>query len=84
MTPVPAGLVKPPLIGERAAHLDCRVVDTCEMQTHDVLICQVIRATADADLFDDKWIPEKFHTLHYLAGKTYGVIDRQVEAQGKK
>lgn len=54
------------------------------MQTHDVLICQVIRATADADLFDDKWIPEKFHTLHYLAGKTYGVIDRQVEAQGKK
>jgi flavin reductase (DIM6/NTAB) family NADH-FMN oxidoreductase RutF len=84
LTPVPAGLVKPPLIGECAAHLECRVVDTYEMQTHDVLICQVIRATADADLFDGKWIPEKFHTLHYLAGKTYGVIDRQVEAQGKR
>jgi len=36
------------------------------METHDLLICEVVRAIADADLFDGKWIPEKFHTLHYL------------------
>ena len=84
LTPIPARLVSPPLIEQCAAHLECRVTDTFKMQTHDLLICEVVRAVADAELFDGKWIPEKFHTLHYLCGNKYGVMDRSVEARGKK
>lgn len=84
LTPMPAKVVKPPLIKECAGHLECRVVDIFKMQTNDLLICEVLRAVADADLFDGKWIPERFHTLHYLGGTTYGVIDRTVEVQDKK
>ena len=83
LTPTPAKLVEPPLIEECAGHLECRVVDTFKMQTHDLLICKVLRATADAELFDDRWIPEKFHTLHYLNGNIYGLMERTVEARGK-
>jgi flavin reductase (DIM6/NTAB) family NADH-FMN oxidoreductase RutF len=54
------------------------------MQTHDLLICEVLRAEADAELFDGRWIPEKFHTLHYLAGNLYGVLQRTVEAESKQ
>jgi flavin reductase (DIM6/NTAB) family NADH-FMN oxidoreductase RutF len=83
LTPVPAGLVGPPLIDQCAAHLECRVADTFKMQTHDLLVCEVVRALADTELFDGKWNPEKFHTLHYLGGNKYGVMDRAVEAQGR-
>jgi flavin reductase (DIM6/NTAB) family NADH-FMN oxidoreductase RutF len=84
LTPVPAKMVEPPLIKECAGHLECRVVEVFEMQTHDLLICEVLRAEADAELFDGRWIPEKFHTLHYLAGNLYGVLQRTVEAESKQ
>lgn len=73
-------LVEPPLIEECAGHLECKVVETFKMQTHDLLICEVLRAVADSDLFDDGWIPEKFHTLHYLYGNKYGLLQRTVQA----
>ena len=81
LTPVPAKVVEPPFIEECAGHLECRVVEIFPMQTHDLLICEVVRAVAEEDLFDGKWIPEKFHTLHYLNGSTYGLMTRTVEAK---
>jgi len=84
LRPVPAKLVAPPLIEQCAAHLECRVAEIFKMQTHDLLICEVLRAAADTDLFDGKWIPEKFHTLHYLGGNYYGVMERTIEALGKE
>jgi len=84
LTPVAAGTVEPPLIAECAGHLECRVVEIFKMQSHDLLICEVIRALAEADFFDGRWIPEKFHTLHYLTGSKYGLMTRTVEARGKR
>ena len=84
LTPVAAGMVGPPLIEECAGHLECRVVETFKTESHDLLICEVVRALAEEDLFDGRWIPEKFHTLHYLTGSKYGLMTRTVEARGKK
>lgn len=84
LTPIAASIVHPPLIKECPAHLECRVVETFKMQTHDLLICEVLQAIADTDFFDGKWIPEKFHTLHYLGGNKYGVMSHTIEARGKK
>ena len=66
LTPVAAGMVEPPLIEECAGHLECRLVETFKMQSHDLLICQVVRALAEEDFFDGRWIPEKFHTLQQV------------------
>jgi flavin reductase (DIM6/NTAB) family NADH-FMN oxidoreductase RutF len=84
LTPVAAGMVAPPLIEECAGHLECRVVETFNMESHDLLICEVVRAMAEAEFFDGRWIPEKFHTLHYLTGNKYGLMTRTIEARGKK
>jgi flavin reductase (DIM6/NTAB) family NADH-FMN oxidoreductase RutF len=81
LTAVPAKSVEPPLIEECAGHLECQVVETFRMETHDLLICQVVRACARPELFDGRWIPEKFHTLHYLAGNRYGLLQRTVVAK---
>jgi len=84
LTPVPAKEVEPPLIEECSGHLECKVVETFKMETHDLLVCEVIRALADTDLFDGEWwIPENFHTLHYLGGNKYGVMDRTATVRGK-
>jgi len=84
LTPTVAQAVEPPLIEECAAHLECRVTETFGMESHDLIVCEVVRAVAEADFFDGKWIPEKFHTLHYLGGNKYGLMQRTVEANGQK
>jgi len=73
--------VRPPYIEECAGHLECRVVNTFPMQTHDLFVCEVLRAVADPELFDGRWIAAKFHTLHYLGGTTYGIMNRSVETK---
>ncbi len=84
LTPVPAELVEPPLIKECAGHLECRVTDVFPMQAHDLLICHVIRALADSELFNGRWITEKFHTLHYLNSTSYGIMGKTIEVEHKK
>ncbi len=84
LTAVAAKLVAPPHIEECAGHLECRVVETFTMQTHDLLICEVLRAIVDTELFDGRWIPERFHTLHYLGGRAYGIMNKTVEAKNPK
>jgi len=84
LTPVAAEWVEPPLINECAGHLECRVKETFAMDRHDLLICEVLRAVADADLFDGKWMTEKFQTLHYLNSTSYGIMGKTVEVETKK
>jgi flavin reductase (DIM6/NTAB) family NADH-FMN oxidoreductase RutF len=57
LTPTAAGVVGPPLIEECAAHLECRVAEIFEMRSHDLLVCEVVRAVAEGGFFDGKWIP---------------------------
>ena len=84
LTPVAAGVVAPPLIEECSGHLECRLVETFKMESHDLLICEVVRAIAETEFFDGRWIAENFHTLHYLTGSKYGLMTRTVEARRKK
>jgi flavin reductase (DIM6/NTAB) family NADH-FMN oxidoreductase RutF len=82
LTPVPAKLVQPPLVDECAGHLECQVIETFTVKTHDLLICEVIYASVEEDLFDGAWIPEKFHTLHYMSATQYGLLGRRIAATG--
>jgi flavin reductase (DIM6/NTAB) family NADH-FMN oxidoreductase RutF len=82
LTPVAANVVAPPLIDECAGHLECRIVETHTVRTHDLLICEVVHASAEAEFFDGAWIPQRFHTLHYMHGNKYGLLTRRVEAKG--
>ena len=81
LTPVAAHLVQPPLIAECAGHLECQLVETFTMRAHDLLICEVVYASVEEDFFDGAWIPERFHTLHYMSATQYGVLDRRLDAQ---
>jgi len=80
LTPAPAHLVQPPLVAECAGHLECRIAETFTVRTHDLLICEVVHASVEESFFDGAWIPEKFHTLHYMQRTQYGVLTRRLDA----
>jgi flavin reductase (DIM6/NTAB) family NADH-FMN oxidoreductase RutF len=82
LTPVPAKKVRPPVISECIASLECAIRRFIPVGEHDLLVCEVMRAEADSDLFRGRWIPERAKTLHYLGGRSYGVLERSVEVPG--
>jgi len=79
LTPVPANVVTPPLVAECAGHLECWIVETHAVHSHDLLVCEVVAASAEEEYFDGAWVPEKFQTLHYMHGTQYGLLTRRVE-----
>ncbi len=81
LTPVPAKRVRPPLIADCIASLECAIRRFITVGAHDLLVCEVVRADADSDLFRGGWIPERAKTLHYLGGRSYGVLERSIEAR---
>ena len=79
LTVVRAKKVAPPLIDECAAHLECEVEQDIDLKHHRLLICRVVRALAERDYFDGSWNPVLFHTLHYLGGNRYGLLEKMVD-----
>jgi flavin reductase (DIM6/NTAB) family NADH-FMN oxidoreductase RutF len=80
LTPAPAKLVQPPWIAECSGHLECRVMQTFSVTTHDLVVCEVVHAEAEEEFFDGAWVPEKFHTLHYMQSTKYGLLTRRLES----
>lgn len=80
LTLEPAKLVEPPWIAQCAGHLECRIVEKFTVKTHDLLVCEVVYASVEEEFFDGAWIPEKFHTLHYMQKTLYGVLTRRIDA----
>ena len=80
LTPAPAQLVQSPLVAECAGHLECQVRETFTVRSHDLLVCEVVYAAAEEAFFDGAWVPERFHTLHYMHGTKYGLLTRRLDA----
>lgn len=74
LSAVAARSVRPPLVRECLAHLECRVRQFISVETIDLLVCEVIRVQAESEAFRGTWIPERARTLHHLCGGKYGVL----------
>lgn len=79
LTPVRAKQVEPPWVQQCAGHLECQLRETFTVKNHDLLICEVVSASADEQCFDGAWIPERFRTLHYMQGTQYGLLTQRKE-----
>lgn len=52
LTPVPAQIVKAPLIAESPLSIECKVVEVKELGSHDMFIAEVVAVNADDGLID--------------------------------
>jgi len=81
LTPEPANKVKPPLIKECIANLECKVVQTISSGDHSLFIGEVLAASAEEGLFDGiiDTDDQRAKTLHHLGGDSYTTPDKKIQ-----
>jgi hypothetical protein len=68
LTPLPAQIVRPPIIQECLAYLECRVKQDIEIGDHNLLVAEVLAAYARPDILteDDLYDLTRTHPLLHL------------------
>jgi flavin reductase (DIM6/NTAB) family NADH-FMN oxidoreductase RutF len=84
LTPVPASLVTPPLVGECFANLECRVADAALRDKYNLFVLEVVQAWRTPALMGPDLRPPK--TIHHngdgtfrVAGPTLNLKSRMVK-----
>jgi len=73
LTPKPAKRVRPPIIDECIAHLECRVINQISTGDHSLFIGEVIAAYAEDKFFTTLWDVAKTKPLMHVGETTYTV-----------
>lgn len=93
LTPVPATIVKAPMIDESPICIECKVTEIKELGTHDMFLAEVVAVNADdkflnteTGAFDlSKANPIAYsHGQYYSLGKRIGKFGWSVEKKKKK
>lgn len=70
LTPVPAALVKPPLIAECYANLECRVADTRLVNRYNFFVLEVLKAWIDPACKDPRTLHHRGRGSFMVTGET--------------
>ncbi len=82
LTPADAVELDVPLVEECVAHIECGVVERISMTDHDLFVGQVLVASANDELFTDRWqVHEDSGLLHHIAGDQYAALGRAYHAR---
>lgn len=63
LTPVKSRVVRPPLIKECAANIECKVTESFTTGDHTIFVGEVLHAQVDKGLFDKAFKPEIFRPV---------------------
>ncbi|MFW6110692.1 MAG: flavin reductase family protein [Thermoproteota archaeon] len=77
-TPLPAKKVKPPIIQECIAHLECKLRDTIVTGDHTLFVGEVVKAYADRGVFDKKYDLERAKMVYHLGGDDFAALDPEI------
>lgn len=82
LTPVPATMVKAPLIQECIAHLECTVYTFFTVGDHTLFVGEILSASVDENLFEEFLQIDNSgaKTIHHLGSNRYTFPDKGVEA----
>lgn len=76
LTAVPASCVKPPLIEECHANLECKVVDTKFVEKYCFFVLEVVKAWIDPSVKNPETIHHRGRGSFFAAGKTFRLPSR--------
>lgn len=81
LTPLAPGKVRPPLVKECIAHLECEVARSLKAGDHTLFIGEVLLAIVEKRLFDEYWMVDnhKAKSIHHLGGAMFTCPDKRVE-----
>lgn len=75
LTPVPAKVVRAPLIREAPVNIECRVKNIMTLGVHDLFLAEIVHVWTNENVLSEKGILdlEKMHALAYGNGSYYEV-----------
>jgi len=76
LTPKPAALVRPPLIEECFANLECRVTDTKMVAKYCLFVLEVIKAWIDPAVKNPR-------TIHHIGNGNFMVAGKRIKLKSK-
>lgn len=92
LTPLPAGEVACPLLGESPVNIECRVFDVLPMGSHDLFLADVLAVHVDRELVDEGGrlrldqchLAAYAHGEYFALGKKVGSFGFSVKKKRKK
>jgi len=71
LTTLPAKMVKPPIIKECVAHLECKLERQITIGDHTLFIGRVLTAHANEGIFDEKFDVKKVKPIYHMGGDDF-------------
>jgi len=78
LTPLPAKIVKPPIIKECVAHLECRLDQQITAGDHTLFTGRVLTAYANKGVFDEKFDVKKVKLIYHMGGDDFVTITPKI------
>lgn len=78
LTPLPARKVKPPMIKECVAHVECKLHNQFAVGDHTIFVGEIIEAYANKKVFTDKYELEKARMIFHLGGNDFATLEPKV------
>jgi flavin reductase (DIM6/NTAB) family NADH-FMN oxidoreductase RutF len=75
LTPLPAKKVKPPIIKECVAHLECKLHSQFTTGDHTIFVGEIIEAYADKETFTDEYDLKKAKMVFHLGGNDFATLN---------
>ncbi|MCS4541643.1 MAG: flavin reductase family protein [Euryarchaeota archaeon] len=75
LTPLPAKKVKPPIIKECIAHLECKLSNQIETGDHTIFIGNIVAAYANERIFNDTYHVKKVKPVYHLGKDDFVTIN---------
>jgi len=78
LTPSPSRRVKPPIIKECVAHLECKLHSQFTTGDHTIFVGEVVEAYADKEAFADGYNLKKARMIFHLGGDKFATLKLKV------
>jgi flavin reductase (DIM6/NTAB) family NADH-FMN oxidoreductase RutF len=78
LTPLPARKVKPPIIKECVAHLECKLHSQFTTGDHTIFVGEIVEAYADKEAFTDKYNLKNARMIFHLGGNEFATLGSKV------
>jgi len=78
LTPLPAKMVKPPIIKECVAHLECKLRQKTTAGDHEILVGEILTAYVNEGIFDKTYDLNKVKPIYHMGGDDFATLAPKV------
>ena len=74
LTPLPAKMVKSPIIKECVAHLECKLRQKTIVGDHEILVGEILTAYVNEGIFDKIYDLNKVNPIYHMGGDDFATL----------